>query len=106
MNLMLAVLWLVVASGLFLWPWLVPNARMPTIGDTGIPVGWLALLLALYNVARWATTRNDRRQRALAEERRRAGARAHARWPGETDPTFDFTEGQPPRKPEPPGPST
>jgi len=106
MNLFLAVIWLMVALVLFLWPWLIPGAREPTVFDSGIPLSWLALVMALYSLSRWWTTCALLRQQQAVrqDERRRVRARAH--WQREPDPTFDFTEGPPPRKPAPPDGST
>jgi hypothetical protein len=100
----LAAVWAVMALGLFLWPWLMPGAQLPTILGTGIPWAWVAVILALFNLARWAATRAERQRRALLEQqaRRRRPEREPTPWQREPDPTFDFSEGPPPRRPEPP----
>jgi hypothetical protein len=104
LNLFLAAMWLTAAALLFLWPAVVPGARAPTILDTGIPLAWGAVVLAAFNVLRWWTTRASARQRQVQEReaRRRGGGRDRGRPEREPDPTFDFSEGPPPRKPEPP----
>jgi hypothetical protein len=103
MNLILAVMWLLAALVLYLWPWLFPGASEPTIFDSGIPLSWLAMVMALYSLTRWWATRALLRQRQALreEERRRLRERPRARWQREPDPTFDFSEGPPPRKPPP-----
>ena len=110
MNLMFAILWLVLSVGLFALPWLDPQGRSLTIGNTNISAGWFGLLLFLYNLARWWIARNNAatREAALRKEnflRRRPEERREKDRPYvPPDPNFNFTE-EPPRpgggQPEP-----
>ena len=101
LNLVMAGLWFVIGVGL-----LVVSA---TLGDDALPFrvrflpispGWLALLLCVYNLARWWSRRRPRPDplAAALEERRRLH-RDRDRPP--PDPTFDFSNAPPPR-PDPP----
>jgi hypothetical protein len=101
MNLFLAMMWLAAAAILFLWPWLVPHSEPPTILDTGLSLGWAALFMCLFNLARWQTLRAAQRQKqALQEEaRQRWEEKQRSRFQQPRDPNFDFSEGPPPREP-------
>lgn len=98
MNLVFGTLWLAAAGGIFgygfvtgQWPFLIRGLN--------ISAGWLCLLLAAYNFARFYAARANRAeqesQRVLHEARLRQ-ARHHER-PFEYDPNFDFSD-----KPAPP----
>jgi hypothetical protein len=97
-KLFLAILWLVLGVGLFVWPAVTggPGWRFP-LGDTSFSVGWVALALALYNLAGWFVVRAYRaevRARQQAEARRQ---RFRPSQPiGDPDPTFNFTDDPPP----------
>ena len=103
-NLFLAVLWLLLALVAFLWPWLRPGAETPTIYQTGIPWFWAFLALTDYNLVRWGLVRaGQQRRRELQQEAERRWQQRERRRPEQApDPTFDFSEGPPPRRPEPP----
>ncbi len=95
-NLLLALFWLVLGGALLLWPLLDARAPDLTIWGTGISAGWLALLMAAYNLVRWWSVRSFQAQRRLLEEemiRRRRESRSSP--PSEPDPTFDFTRPPP-----------
>jgi hypothetical protein len=81
LNLVMAVFWLVVGGLLLGWQWLHPENRRLTIFGTGISIGWLALLLALYDLVRW------RQERRLTRRQTPPAA--------VPDPNFNFTD-QPP----------
>ena len=92
---MLALVWLVVAVGLFLFK----DHGQPT-GSFPIPLSGLALLVMVYNLVRWWSWRSVRRTSpALQVPRRRP-----LRRPGDDAvpaPTFDFRdrpEGEPDKR--------
>jgi len=96
LNLVMALIWFLLAAGLFAWQWLHPEEGTWTIRGTGISFGWLALILALYNLARWWSRRsskaNDRAVQAAWSQRRRQAAREEPGVESTPDPRFDFTE--------------
>ncbi len=92
LSLFMALTWGVLGVGLLVaqgWAG-VENGYLP-LGDARLSIGWLMLLLALYNLARWWGWR-------LYDARRRAGQaladrRERRREPDrEPDPTFDFSD--------------
>jgi hypothetical protein len=97
LNLLLAILWLVAGVAILLAD--PPNLRFPR-GAGGISLGWAALLLALYNTARWWGLRSAWARRRAAEEleRRREPRRPPAAPEAERNPDFIFDE-PPPDKP-------
>jgi hypothetical protein len=96
LNLVLCIVWLALGAGLLLYGWLNPKAPRWDLFGTGISAGWLALVLALYNLARWWGIRSAVAQRRRAQEaekqRRQAMARPKLPPPAEPDPNFRFTE--------------
>jgi hypothetical protein len=97
----LAIFWLLIAGALFVWKWRGPDNPALNLRGTGISLGWLALVLALYNVARWWSRRSAVTQdRTLWQARRDRHNSPANRDPGPTppDPQFDFTEQTPPRE--------
>src|SRR5262245_40455026 len=100
LNLFLALFWLILGLALLAWDWASPTGPRLTIPGTGISSGWFALVLALYNLARWEAARAAAREREAtlrAIERRRAPEREWLTPP--PDPNFNFSE----RPPPPPG---
>ncbi len=99
-NLVLGILWLAGALAIFgygfvtgEWPW--------TIRGLNISAGWLFLLFAAWNFARFYAQRAYQREQEslrIQHEARLRSARQGSR-PREYDPTFDFSE-----KPAPPSP--
>jgi hypothetical protein len=96
MNLYLFLFWLVLGGALLLWPLVDANARVPALRGTSIPVGWLALALALYNLARWWAIRSQRAQPRARDQAGRRPTRvrngAGSQSPPPPDPTFDFSD--------------
>jgi hypothetical protein len=92
-NLVMAVLWAIAGVLLLGWQLSRPEFGRPTLWSSDLLPGWVALLLALYNLVRWwsvlskpgrtfdATSRSD--TRAHEPER-------------EPDPTFNFNRESPP----------
>jgi hypothetical protein len=103
-RLILAAVWLVLGIALLAGPWLSgdPAAR-PPFGESATTAGWVALLLALYNLVRWWSARSYARQRRAEQEAAdRQAAQLRARRPAEPmpepDPNFNFTETPPERE--------
>ena len=97
-NLILAGFWAIVGLVLF-WPgWMIPGQDVVYLPGTKLPLGWIALVLAAYNVVRWRLQSGEsRRQRAWQEamtelhrRRRRQDVTT------EPDPNFMFTD-EPPK---------
>src|SRR5262249_5886830 len=61
MHLVMAVVWLAGAVGLFIYEYLKPEFQA-RIRGTNISIGWLLVLLGLYNLARWYSSRAYRRE--------------------------------------------
>jgi hypothetical protein len=94
-KLAMALVWLIAAGCFFFWEWLNPDWPGLKIWDTGISIGWVALLLALYNLIWWGIAfSNQKQQRALAEAdaKRRNEMRKRSQPPVELNPSFDFTD--------------
>lgn len=94
MNLGLAVLWVVVGVGLLVWHALDPEATRGKIG--GVSLGWVALVLGIYNVARWWSERTYRATRAAERAREDQQRRSPRRAEPEPDSPFRFDENSPP----------
>ena len=92
----MAAFWLIVAAGLFVWKWRGPDNAAWNLRGTDFSLGWVALLLALYNVARWWSRRSAvRRSRSLREAylgRHRSPEGGDPGSPVTPDPQFDFTD--------------
>jgi hypothetical protein len=105
LNLIACVFWLIVAAAIFVSG---DQRFVFQIGAVRFSSGWLALLLALYNVVRWWSIRSYRRQRQAEQEalakrfQRHQDERRDPEQP--PDPNFNFTD--PPAGPKegpPPG---
>jgi hypothetical protein len=97
MNLILALLWLLGGIAVLAYDASVPGARPGAWGGR-FSIGWLMLLMSLYNVVRWWVLRASRASRRPAPvppyRRNRPPERDEP-----PDPNFDFTDSGPP----PPG---
>jgi hypothetical protein len=71
------------------------------MGDSSFSVAWLMLLLTLYNLTRWWSSRAYRAERRAEKLRREnQDSRRHSPEPaGPPDPNFNFTDA-PPAAPE------
>lgn len=101
MNLFLAVFWLMMGAGLVLWHWLYPEVRQARLPNSDVSLGWLAILMGLYNLARWYGIRAYLHRQGILEEQRRHREeleRSDRRPDVEPDPNFDFSS--PPSPPE------
>jgi hypothetical protein len=94
LNLLLAVVWLVVAGVCFAISWSDPKGR--ALGITDFSVGWVALILCAYNLLRWWAERssaaNRRSLREVSARRRSRDAENQAGTKPTPDPNFDFTD--------------
>jgi hypothetical protein len=111
MNLFLALFWLVFAAVLLGMEWLLPAGPRYRIWGTNLSIGWVGLVLGVYNLVRWWSNRLYRaEQRALQQtvrrSRRRGGREASEPLPARNEqapirnPDFDFRK--PPEPPPPP----
>ena len=75
MHFILAILWGVFGVGLLVWHTLYPAATFGKIG--GLSLGWVALLLAAYNLARWWSIRSWCAVRRSESEMRAGRSRTH-----------------------------
>ena len=101
-NLVLAVIWGLGGVVLIVYHALTddPRGRIKLIGGD-LSLGWAALVISLYNVARYFAFRaGQAEKRATAEYEERIRRRhEHPREPyGEPDPNFRFTDEPPPTK--------
>jgi hypothetical protein len=100
MHLIFAFFWLLVGVGILLWP---NSPFVFNFAGVQFSGGWIAIIFALYNVARWWSIRSYRQARqaaaeAEAERERRHRDEARGEQPQQLDPNFNFTE--PPTAPE------
>jgi hypothetical protein len=97
MNLFLALFWLVCAAMLLVYEQFLGVTRFRIrVGEIHISYVWLMLVLALYNLLRWWSSRSAKAtQRALEQARTRQEWRRRIR-PTEPaqppDPNFNFTD--------------
>jgi hypothetical protein len=104
LHLFLALCWLAVGVALLTWRWFGRGELDLNIFGSGISLGWFALVLAVYNLARWWSSRSYaiRRQQAIEEAwRRQHRSTIHERPPATPDPNFIFTDEPPAVEREP-----
>lgn len=92
MYLYFALSWLAAGVGLLVWHALDPTATQGKLG--GFSLGWVALLMGFYSLARWWNIRSYqalRRAERESAERRRLRRREQA----EPDPNSPFNFGGP-----------
>jgi hypothetical protein len=88
LYLWLALFWGVLGVAWLAWRWVDPQAPDPLVRWTNISGGWLALMLAAYNLLRWWGRRAQREQdRAWTQ---RTLPRHTTPPPQAPDPRFDF----------------
>src|SRR5438132_14000397 len=91
LYLLLTFVWAIAGVGLLLWHWLDPQADQPVLRWTGISAGWLCLALAAYNLVRWWSGRELRRQdRTWAQTQAPAQRFSTIKPTDAPDPEFDF----------------
>jgi hypothetical protein len=96
LHLFMAALWLIAGAALLAWQAAHPEARGMTIWGSNVSLGWVALVLALYNLARWWSMRSAT-NRPVVEQEPLALRRRHETHepPQAPDPTFNFTREEP-----------
>ena len=102
MNLFLALFWLVCAAVLLAYEHFIGGGRFRIrIGGESFSAAWLMLVLAVYNMVRWWSSRAHRE-----EQRKLEIARAEREWrqrhrpatpSGPPDPNFNFSDEPPPQ---------
>jgi hypothetical protein len=96
----MAILWLAGGVLLLAWYYTTGDPRSTIQFFDGMPSGWIAIILGLYNLARWWGVRAARQERFLMhqmEEERRQRRRSAPRPDYDNpDPTFNFTDEPPP----------
>jgi hypothetical protein len=90
-KLWMAGVWLIVAGFIFYWEWSHPGPGL-TIWNTGISIGWVAVLLCLYNLFFWWISSLRRRTSEDDSLYRRNEPRKRTHAPQEPDPNFDFSD--------------
>lgn len=107
MNLFLAIVWLLLAAILFVYERSHGPIEMRIrLGGLNLSMGWIMLLLGIYNIARWYSMRayrNEQRALFAALRQRLLQQRGPRDEPyREPDPNFRFTdEPTPPSRPHP-----
>lgn len=104
-NLLLGIVTFLGAIAIFVYQAFNDDGRWYILG-TRISAGWFLLLLTLYNLARWYSSRawgSEEESLRIAMEARKRQARDREHGRGEPDPTFDFSDrpiNPPPTPPE------
>ena len=104
-KLLMAFVWLFLAGCIFFWEWSHPDRPALTIWDTGVSIGWGAVVLSVYNFIRWGMAKSyQNRQRAIAHAEKERGnqLRKNTRPTEERNPDFDFSDVQLPDEPKGP----
>jgi hypothetical protein len=100
MNLILAAVWLVLGVILLTLPLVDPEQRLVPLGRSGYLAGGMALVLVVYNLVRWWSSKAFAADREAARQsltrRRHHEEEDPARPQPERDPNFDFTDRPPP----------
>src|SRR5262245_36150098 len=90
LHLSMAACWMILGSVLLAWH---------QLGGTGIPLGWFALAMALYNILRWWMDHSSKKAARTDVKESQLPCRAvpakHPRPTPARDPTFDFTTDPP-----------
>jgi hypothetical protein len=60
LRLLLAACWLILGAVLLAWQWSSAAAPATSIRGAGLPLGWFAMAMALYNLLRWWLDRSSR----------------------------------------------
>jgi hypothetical protein len=95
MNLYMAVFWAFLGGTILFMDDQAGRGRwaLPLNTESPVSVGWLAWVLAFYNLIRWWVSRNmeaNRRLLAAEAERRERERRRQSAEPRERNPDFDF----------------
>jgi uncharacterized membrane protein len=99
LRLIFAVAWLLTGLGVCAYQIVHPESSWGwlRLGGTPVSLGWAALLLGLYNLARWWASRAGvlARKQQEAELAARSRPRRREGPPAEYDPNFDFSDNPP-----------
>jgi hypothetical protein len=102
LNLLMAIVWLIVGLALIVWQAAHAENHTLTIFGSGVSIGWAGVMLAIYNVVRWWSSRSAGiwwKATNEAWRSREAEARRRNRPAEPPDPNFLFTdEPNPPPK--------
>jgi hypothetical protein len=90
LKLFLALLWLLPGLGFVAWDAAAGQSHGLPLGPLRVPVGWLFLLFAVFNLVRWWAARPERARPSPFAERRLRQTRRHAE--AEPDPAFRFDD--------------
>lgn len=107
-NLFMAAFWLCLGVALIVYHWLNPDEPFLRLRFFDFSPGWLAVLMAAYNLVRWWSSRSYDYDRVFEEkaESRRNRSRYSTIRPEEEppDPNFDFSKEPPAKEGEGPKP--
>jgi hypothetical protein len=102
LRLIFGVVWLLVGLGIVAYQVTHPDSwwMWMRLGTTPISFGWAALVLGLYNLARWWSSRAGLLARKQQEAELAARSRSRRREvpPEQYDPNFDFSDKPPERE--------
>src|SRR5262245_37088528 len=102
MNRIMAVAWLVLGGVILVWQAVTGTEDLyMRFGGVSFSGGWVALVLALYNLARWWGRRSYRQAQREAERQAEERRQAHreterAERQEAPNPDFDFSDRPPP----------
>ncbi|MCS6851460.1 MAG: hypothetical protein NZ700_09880 [Gemmataceae bacterium] len=99
-NLLLAVLWASLGAAILVYHQAHPDAPLADIRGTGISAGWLAVLLAIYNLVKWFSLRSRSAPRETSAPRHHIRPRDEDR---PRNPDFIFDDPEPKGPEQPPG---
>ena len=89
-NLFLAVIWLALGAVLIARHWTHPGVGTLTIWGSDVSVGWFFIAMALYNVARWWSSRSYARRHDAQDAKERVEARRKTERVEAVDPNLSF----------------
>jgi hypothetical protein len=101
LRLIFGIVWLLVAAGICVYQVMHPESGWlwMKLGGTPISLGWAALLLGVYNLARWWASRASmlaqKKEAELAQRDSPRRARRREEPPSAPDPNFDFSDKPP-----------
>jgi hypothetical protein len=95
LHLILTFFWFLLGSGLLAWQALHPNDTRFSIWGSSVSVGWVALLLGLYNLARWWSRRSGAALEQAELTLRRHRKPATYRTDEPPNPELDFSKPAP-----------
>jgi hypothetical protein len=91
-RLIMAGFWIILGCTLLVWKQQHPESGALTITGTGISVGWLALALAVYDLARWRLDRSRQSPAITRSMLRQPEERELRPAPEILNPEFNFSD--------------